>query len=214
MASPLLLTKFYIPPVRPSLVQRDRLLERLNRGMEGKLILISAPAGSGKTTILSEWLRQTKFSSSWLSLDEGDNDPIRFWTYFVAALQQSHPDIGEATLSMLRSLESPSFESFLIPLINEITRFSDNQILVLDDFHAIAARPIHEGMTFLLEHLPPQLHLAIASRVDPPLPLARWRVRNQLTQLGAADLCFTLAETTAFIDRSMQLSLSQEQIYD
>ena len=212
MASPLLLTKFYIPPVRPSLVQRDRLLERLNRGMEGKLILISAPAGSGKTTILSEWLRQTKFSSSWLSLDEGDNDPIRFWTYFVAALQQSHPDIGEATLSMLRSLESPSFESFLIPLINEITRFSDNQILVLDDFHAIAARPIHEGMTFLLEHLPPQLHLAIASRVDPPLPLARWRVRNQLTQLGAADLCFTLAETTAFIDRSMQLSLSQEQI--
>jgi LuxR family transcriptional regulator, maltose regulon positive regulatory protein len=212
MTIPLLLTKFHVPSVRSDLVQRDRLLERLNRGMEGKLILISAPAGSGKTTILSEWLRQTKFSSSWLSLDEGDNDPLRFWTYFVAALQQSHPDIGEATLSMLRSLESPSFESFLIPLINEITRFSERQIFILDDYHAIAARPIHEGMTFLLEHLPPQLHLAIASRVDPPLPLARWRVRNQLTQLGAADLCFTLAETTAFINRSMQLPLSQEQV--
>jgi len=212
MTSPLLLTKFHVPSVRSSLVKRARLLERLNRGMEGKLILISAPAGSSKTTILSEWLRQTKLSSSWLSLDEGDNDPLRFWTYFVAALQQSHPNIGETTLSMLRSLESPSFESFLIPLINEIASFSERQILVLDDYHAIAARPIHEAIAFLLEHLPPQLHLAIASRIDPPLPLARWRVRNQLTQLGATDLCFTLAETTAFINQSMQLSLSQEQV--
>ncbi|OWY67766.1 hypothetical protein B7486_29685 [cyanobacterium TDX16] len=189
--------------------------------MSGKLSLISAPAGSGKTTLLSEWLRQTNIPSSWLSLDEGDNDPIRFWTYFVAALQQSHPNIGETTLSMLRSaasssaslsLESPSFESFLIPLINEITSFSDDRILVLDDYQAIAARPIHEAMTFLLDRLPPQLHLAIASRIDPPLPLARWRVRNQLTQLGATDLYFTLAETTAFINQSMQLSLSQEQV--
>ena len=212
MTNPLLLTKFHIPPVRSSLVQRDRLLERLNRSLEGKLSLISAPAGSGKTTLLSEWLRQTNLPSSWLSLDEGDNEPLRFWTYFVAALQQSHPNIGATTLSMLRSLESPSFESFLIPLINEITKFSDNQILVLDDYQAIAARPIHEAMSFLFDRLPPQLHLAIASRVDPPLPLARWRVRDRLMQLGAADLCFTLAETTAFINQSMQLSLSQEQV--
>ncbi|MBD2307241.1 LuxR family transcriptional regulator [Chroococcidiopsis sp. FACHB-1243] len=212
MTNPLLLTKFHIPPVRSSLVQRDRLLERLNRSLSGKLSLISAPAGSGKTTLLSEWLRQTNLPSSWLSLDEGDNDPLRFWTYFVAALQQSHPNIGATTLSMLRSLESPSFESFLIPLINEITSFSDERILVLDDYQAISARPIHEAMTFLLGRLPPQLHLAIASRVDPPLPLARWRVRNQLMQLGAADLCFTLAETTAFINQSMQLSLSQDQV--
>lgn len=212
MTSPLLATKFYIPSVRSPLVQRDRLIEQLNQGVGGKLTLISAPAGFGKTTLLGEWLRQVRIPVSWLSLDEGDNDPIRFWTYFVAALQQFHRNAGEATLAMLRSIESTSFESFLIPLINEIASFPDDCVLVLDDYHLIVARPIHEALTFLLEHLPPQLHLAIASRVDPPLPLARLRVCNQLAELRAVDLRFTVAETTAFINKLMQLPLSKEQV--
>lgn len=212
MLSPLLTTKFHMPLVRSPLVRRDRLIEALNQGKEGKLILISAPAGFGKTTLLSEWVRQAKLPISWLSLDESDNDPIRFWTYVVAALQQVHNQIGAATLSMLRSTELAAFESFLILLINELANLQDEMALVLDDYHVITARPIHEAVTFLLEHLPPQFHLAIASRVDPPLPLARLRVRGQLTELRAADLRFTVAEAIAFLNQSMQLPLSEEQV--
>ncbi len=212
MSSSLLSTKFHIPSVRSSLVRRDRLIEQLNQGMGGKLILISATAGFGKTTLLSEWLSRTKRSVSWLSLDEGDNDPSRFWTYFVAALQQVHSEVGASTLAMLRSTELNSFEAFLIPLINETADFQDSTTLVLDDYHTITARPIHEALTFLLEYLPPQLHLAIASRIDPPLSLARLRARAQLTELRAADLRFTNAEAAAFLNQLMQLPLSKEQI--
>jgi len=178
MNSSLLLTKFHILLLGSALVRRDLLIKQLNRGIGSKLILISAPAGFGKTTLLSEWSRQAAMPVGWLSLDEGDNNPVRFWTYFITALQQSHSEVGESILSMLHSIEPTSFESFLIPLINDLTELEDNLALVLDDYHLITARPIHDALTFLLEHLPPQLHIAIASRVDPPLPLARLRVRN------------------------------------
>ncbi|OWY65167.1 LuxR family transcriptional regulator [cyanobacterium TDX16] len=212
MNSPLLLTKFQIPLRRSALVRRDRLIEQLNRDISSKLILISAPAGFGKTTLLSEWSYQAGIPVGWLSLDETDNDPARFWTYVVTALQQFHRQVGESTLSMLRSTETVSCESCLIPLINDLTDIEDDLALVLDDYHAIASRPIHHALTFLLEHLPPQLHLAIATRTDPPLPLARLRGRDRLTELRAADLRFTIAEATEFIAGSMQLSLSQEQV--
>jgi len=212
MASPLLSTKFHIPPLRASLLRRARLIEQLNQSMECKLILISAPAGFGKTTLLSEWLRQVRRPVHWLSLDQGDNEPSRFWTYFVAALQHYHSKVGESTLAMLRSTEPASFESFLIPLINEIANLQEDFALVLDDYHVITARPIHEALTFLLERLPPQLHLVIASRVDPPLPLARLRACGQLTELRAVDLRFTVAEAASFINQSMKLPLSKDQV--
>lgn len=212
MNSPLLLTKFHIPLLGSALVKRDRLIEQLNRDIGSKLILISAPAGFGKTTLLSEWSHQAAMPVGWLSLDEEDNNLVRFWTYFITALQQSHSEVGKSTLAMLHSIEPTSFESFLIPLINDIIKLEDDLALVLDDYHLIVACPIHQALTFLLEHLPPQLQIAIATRADPPLPLARLRVRNRLTQLRAADLRFTIAEAVEFIDRSMQLSLSQEQV--
>lgn len=212
MTYPLLSTKFHIPSLRSLLVKRSRLLEQLDQGMESKLILISATAGFGKTTLLSEWLHQIKIPFSWLSLDEGDNDLTRFFSYLIAALQKFESKLGEATLSMLRSTTPPSKESLLIPIINEIANLPKNCILVLDDYHVITAPAIHEALTFFLEHLPPNITLAIASRVDPPLSLARLRACGQLTQLQAADLRFTLQETASFINQSMKLSLTQEQM--
>jgi LuxR family transcriptional regulator, maltose regulon positive regulatory protein len=212
MNSPLLLTKLHIPSVRLPLVQRDRLMERLNQGMDCKLLLISAPAGFGKTTVFSEWLRQIQKPVTWLSLDEGDNDPLRFWSYVVAALQQIQPEIGEATLALLQSPEPVPFEAFIIPLINEIADLKTEIVFVLDDYHVITAQSIHKALTFLLDHAPPHFHLAIASRVDPPLPLARLRARGELIELRAADLQFTIAETTTFINQVMKLSLSKEQV--
>jgi LuxR family transcriptional regulator, maltose regulon positive regulatory protein len=212
MTSPLLSTKLYIPSLRSSLVRRSRLIEELNQGMGCKLILISAAAGFGKTTLLSEWLHQAKMPVGWVSLDEGDNEPSRFWTYLIAALQQSHSEIGKSTLAMLSSTEATSFESFLIPLINDIANNKDDFILVLDDYHLITADCIHQALAFLLDYLPPQLHLAITSRQDPPLPLARLRARSQLTELRTADLQFSVTEADAFINQSMKLNLSQQQV--
>lgn len=211
MTSPLLATKFYVPTIRSSLVKRDRLIAQLNQGRECKLILISATAGFGKTTLLSEWLRQAEMAVSWLSLDEGDNQPLRFWTYFVNALKAFKHEIGESALAMLHSHDA-GFESFLIPLINEIARLPDEYVLALDDYHVITAPLIQEALAFLLEHLPPQLHLAIASRVDPPLPLARMRACAQLTEIRTADLRFTVAEVAEFMHQSMHLELSKEQL--
>lgn len=212
MTNLLLATKFHRPSGRSPLVSRDRILKRLDQGLNSQLILISAPAGFGKTTVLSEWARQVQLPVSWLSLDEHDNDLTQFWTYVVAALQQTYSDMGESTLALLRSAEAMSFELILVPLLNELAQLQTHWVLVLDDYHLIAANSIHESITFFLEHLPTQVHLAIATRTDPPLPLARWRVRAQLTELRAADLRFTEAEATAFINQSLSLPLSPAQI--
>ncbi len=209
---PLLQTKLYIPPIRPELVSRPRLIERLNAGLHRKLTLVSAPAGFGKTTLVSEWVTGCERLTAWLSLDEGDNDPTRFLTYLIAALQTIAANIGAGVLAVLQSPQSPSTESILTALLNEITTIPDHFVLVLDDYHVIDAKPVDHALTFLLEHLPPQMHLVIATREDPHLPLARLRARGQLTELRAADLRFTSSEAADFLNQMMGLNLSAEDI--
>jgi LuxR family maltose regulon positive regulatory protein len=214
MPAPILATKLYIPLPRPKAVSRPRLIGLLNAGCAHgcRLTLISAPAGFGKTTLVSEWAAGCDQKVAWLSLDEGDNDPARFLTYLVAALQTIAANIGAGVLGMLQSPQPPPIESILTALLNEITTIPDNFILVLDDYHVIDSKPVDEAITFLLKHLPPQMHLAITTREDPHLPLARLRARGQLTELRAADLRFTPAETTDFLNQVMGLNLTVEDI--
>ncbi len=257
MPMPILATKLYIPPPRPQVVPRSRLVERLNEGLSArhKLTLISAPAGFGKTTLLSEWVARCGRAVAWLSLDEGDSDPARFLTYLIAALRTlalscvrgergvggergggDAANIGAGVLGALQSPQPPPTESVLTALINEITALPGPFALVLDDYHAIEAKPVGAAtpvdapaavdapagvdaptsvdgaLTYLLEHLPPQMHLVIATREDPDLPLARLRARNQLTELRAADLRFTPAEAAGFLNQVMGLDLSPQEI--
>ncbi len=212
MSTPILTTKLYIPLPRPNVVLRPRLSERLNAGLHRKLTLISAPAGFGKTTLVSAWLALCGRPVAWLSLDEGDSDPTRFLTYLVAAVQTIAPTIGAGILSVLQSPQPPPPEAMLTALLNEITTISDHFVLVLDDYHVIDATLVDTALSFLLEHLPPQMHLVITTREDPQLPLARFRVRDQLTELRAADLRFTPAEAARFLSQVMELDLSAEDI--
>ena len=227
MIDQLLTTKLYIPPVRPSRVSRLRLLQRLDEGLGqgARLTLLSASAGSGKTTLISEWVagcgrREPMVRAAWLSLDEGDNDPTRFLTYLVAAVQtiaarqSAAGNIGEGVLGMLHASQPPPppTESILTALINEITTIPDNFVLVLDDYHVIHAKPVDGALTFILEHLPPQMHLIIATREDPALPLAQLRVRGQLTELRVRALRFTSTKAAAFLNQVMGLNLSVEEI--
>ncbi len=212
MSTPLLATKLYLPPPRPHVVLRSRLIERLDGGLHCPLTLISAPAGFGKTTLVSEWIAGCGRATAWLSLDEGDKDPARFLAYLVAALQTIAPHIGAGVLAVLQSPQPPPAASMLTALLNEIATFPDDFVLVLDDYHVIDAKPIDDALTFLLEHLPPQMHLVITTREDPQLPLARLRARSQLTELRAADLRFTTIEAAAFLNQVMGLSLAAEDI--
>ena len=212
MPTALLATKLYIPPLRPNVVSRPRLLERLNEGLHRKLTLISAPAGFGKTTLLSAWFEGIDRQVAWLSLDEGDSDPVRFLTYLVAALQTIAPNIGEGVMRVLQSPQPPPIESILTALLNEITTIPDHFVLVLDDYHVLETKPIDQALTFLLEHLPPQMHLVIATREDPQLPLARLRARDTLTELRVTDLRFTPSEAAGFLNQVMGLDLSAEDI--
>jgi LuxR family maltose regulon positive regulatory protein len=214
MSAPILATKLYIPPPRPKAVLRPRLIERLNAGIASgcKLTLISAPAGFGKTTLVSEWVAMRARAVAWLSLDEEDNIATRFLTYLIAALQTIAADIGTGALGMLQTPQPPPIESILTPLLNEISAVPDPFSLVLDDYHVIAAQPVDAALTFLIEHLPPQMHLIITTREDPPLPLARLRARGQLSELRAADLRFTPAEAADFLNQGMGLTLSAEDI--
>ena len=208
----LLTTKLYLPPARTNLVSRPRLTQRLDEGLTRKLTLISAPAGFGKTTLLSAWIPQSQWCVTWVSLDEGDNDPTRFWSYFIAGLQQLNPGLGENALSLFQSLKPPSLEFCLTTLLNEIATFPESFVLVLDDYHVIENPSLHEAIIFLLDHLPPQLHLFITTRADPPLPLSRLRGREQLTELRTGDLRFTPAEVAAFFNQVMGLDLSPGDI--
>ena len=212
MPTPILATKLYIPPARPRAVLRPRLIERLNAGLHGKLTLISAPAGFGKTTLVSEWVAAGERPVAWLSLDDGDNDPTRFLTYLIAALQTIAAKIGAGALAALQSPQPPPSDALLTTLLNDIAAVADPFILVLDDYHALDSRPVDQALAFLVEHLPPQMHLVIATREDPPLPLARLRARGQLTELRAADLRFTPAEAAEFLNQAMGLNLRDADV--
>src|SRR5437773_2659322 len=212
MPTPILATKLSLPRLRPNVVSRYRLLDRLNEGLYRKLTLISAPAGFGKTTLVSEWVAFIERPTAWLSLDAGENDPARFLAYLVAALQTIAATIGEGVLGVLQSSQPPPPEAILTALLNEITTLPDHFVLVLDDYHVIDAKPVDMALTYLVEHLPPQMHLVIATREDPQVPLARLRARSHLTELRAADLRFAASEASAFLSQVMGLSLSAADI--
>ena len=213
MAGPLLETKLHVPRWRRSLVARPRLSDRLSRGTESALTLVSAPAGFGKTTLLAEWLAVAPAdgrSVAWLSLDQRDNDPVLFWTYLVAALKTAH-GAGTGALSLLQPPEPPD-EVGLVTLLNDLDAISNDVVLVLDDFHVIEARDVRDGVAFLLEHLPPPVHLVIASRADPSLPLARLRGRGELAEIRAADLRFTPGEAATYLNGVMGLALTAADV--
>lgn len=212
---PLLATKLYIPKWRAGLVSRARLVQRLEQGVDRKLTLVSAPAGFGKTTLLAEWLSTSRNSGravAWISLDPSDNDPARFWSYVSAALQAIHPGVGANAISLLRSPQPPPIESVVTTLINDITTVENDVTLILDDFHAIDSLAVRSGIAFLVDHLPPRMHLVIASRADPSLPLSRLRSRGESTELRAADLQFTPDEAAAFLTDVMGLVLSAADV--
>jgi LuxR family maltose regulon positive regulatory protein len=221
----LLYTKLYVPPARSARVHRPRLIERLNEGLHRRLILISAPAGFGKTSIISDWVEllyahsqgsdPKEYQIAWYSLDEADNDPARFLTYLVTALFRvrglESPEQARL-LDMLQSSQSPPAETVLTALINEFEGSEKRILMVLDDFHHIEAPDVNAALAFFLEHLPPQMHIVILTRMDPQLPIARLRVADQLTELRAGDLRFTTAEAAAFLNQVMELDLLDEDI--
>jgi LuxR family maltose regulon positive regulatory protein len=210
----LLQTKLQIPPLRQSLVHRPHIFARLDTGLEGKLTLVSAPAGSGKTTLLSAWVRKNERQTGWLSLDEADNDLARFWSYVAAALQGALEDreIGAALVTLFQSPHQSPVETLISGLINQLSAATNAIILILDDYHAINVEAVHQSLTFLLDHMPSQLHLIIASRAEPPLPLARLRVRGHLTEITASDLRFTPEETAVFLNDVMGVAVSAEEV--
>ena len=221
MSTPVLATKLFAPTRRPQLVARPRLTGQLDTTLHAghRLTLVSAPAGFGKTTVLSGWLahlaqRQPHARVGWLSLDDGDNDLTRLLTHVVASLNRVGLDIDAAVLELLRTA---SASVALTELVNDVTRAREHYpgeqwVLILDDYHAIAAPEVHEAVTFLLDHLPDHLHLVMATRADPPLPLARLRSRGQLTEVRAADLRFTPAEAREFLNQAMGLDLTAADV--
>jgi len=216
MPNPILATKLFLPPRRPGLVTRPDLLARLDAGLERRLTLLSAPAGTGKTTLLSDWLAQPGGPGGtaaapaprvgWLALDAGDNDLPRFLAYLVAALR-----LGPELRALLNAPQLPAIESFLTLSINELADRPGRTVLALDDYQVITSQAVHDALAFLLDHQPASLHLVIASRIDPPLPLARLRARGQISELRIADLRFTPAQAADFLQRLMGVPISQAQ---
>ena len=212
VTNPLLETKLFIPRPRPGLVPRPRLNARLDRGAASKLTLLSAPAGFGKTTLLSAWLATVDRPAAWLSLDKGDNDPASYWAHVVAALQSVSPEVGASTLALLQESQPPPIEHLLTPLLNEVGAAESDIVLVLDDYHVIDSRDVQDGMAFLLDHLPPQLHLVIAGRADPAMPLAKLRARGELVETRAADLRFAPEEAATYLTDAMGLALTADDV--
>lgn len=211
--SPYLNTKLFPPAAPRELVSRPRLLERLEAGKASGLTLISAPAGFGKTTLLNDWITHSGQSVAWVSLDRSDNDTEQFWHYIIMALQTLHADLHEQLSPFLLAIRSVSTNSIITSLINIISTFSRDIVLVLDNYQLITSEQIHHAITFLLEHLPQQLHLIIASRTDPHLPLARLRALGQLSEIRTNDLRFTYHETTTYLGYSKHLAEFSKGFY-
>ena len=211
----LLAIKLHVPQPPNQLVRRSHLTERLKLAVERQLTLIAAPAGFGKTTLLSSWLHDAPLTSAWVSLDSGDDDPTRFWSYTLAALERAYGGLGAPGIPLLQSSQPPPLESILISVINKMATLPEEVILVFDDYHVITAQSIHASVTFLLDHVPARLHLVIATRADPPLPLVLLRTRGQLVEIRSADLRFTREEVTSLYSklRTSPLDIGLEQGY-
>ena len=209
---PLLITKLYIPRLDTKLLTRPHLLELLDQAISRPLVLITAPAGWGKTTLVANWARRSERGTGWISLDEGDNDLARFWLHLVASLQQIHKGVGETALSWFYMPAAPPVDARLSMLINDLALAGETFVLVIDDIHYIRSPAVRDSLTFFIEHLPPNVHLIITGRTNPLLPLARWRAGHQLMELDSQDLRFSPEECMEFLHKAMGLDLTTEQI--
>lgn len=213
----ILRTKFAIPKSRSPSVVRTAQIAKIEQGIDGKLTIVSAPPGFGKTTLVTQWItgrskQPGTLRFAWISLDNGDNDPVRFWRYVITAFQSFKPDIAAAALEMLSVPQTPAFEAALISIVNELTEVSGKNILVLEDYHVIQTRQVHETLSYLIDHMPANLHLVITTRSEPPLPLPRLRVRNELTELNTKDLRFSWAEIREFLLQNTNTTLDPQMI--
>ncbi len=208
----LLTTKLYIPQLSVDLVPRPHLYERLDEGLTRKLTLVSAPTGFGKSTLVTGWLSERDQPAAWLSLDQGDNDPVRFWTYLIAAIQTIHQEMGVEARQIVSAPQLRSTEPVAISLINDISQLAHDLIVVLDDYHVIEAGQVHAGLSYLLEHQPPNLHIVLITRVDPSISLARLRAHSQLIEIRAEDLQFSTEEAATLFNEKMGLNLKPEHI--
>lgn len=209
----MLQTKLHIPSTCSNLVHRSNLFEKLNMGLERKLILISAPAGFGKTTVISDWIRESNITSAWYSIDKRDNDPKEFLCYIIAAVKNIDSDFGLSSQKLLNTPQKPNIESIAGLLINDILKIKNEFVLVLDDFHLINSMEVFEIVKFLLEHIPKQIHIIISTRSDPPLPIARLRSQNQLVELRSSDLSFSANDISIFFNKKLKFGLSIVDIY-
>jgi LuxR family transcriptional regulator, maltose regulon positive regulatory protein len=208
----LLATKLHIPRPRPGFLARPQLTQRLADGIARELVLVCTPAGFGKTTLLADWARRGQRPVAWLSLDEADNDPVRFWRHAAAALDGARPGVASPVAGLLQGQQSASFQAVAASLVNELASVADAVVLVLDDYHLIQAQSVHESLGFLLEHLPASLRLVVASRADPPLPLARLRARGQLAELRERDLRFTPEEAAELLRMAVGFELPEAAV--
>ena len=209
----MLLTKLHIPPAGNNVVHRTELFEKLNSGLSRKLILVSAPAGYGKTTLLSDWIIQNKIPAAWLSLDNGDNDPAVFLSYVISGIQSIYKEFGQSALRLLNSPNSPSVESIAGLLINEILDIDQNFLLVLDDFHLITSGEVLKLVTYLLDHIPGNIHIVILTRSDPTLSVSRLRSQHQLVELRSSDLSFSVNDISILFNKRLKLGLSVDDVY-
>lgn len=209
----MLLTKLHIPSPSQNIVHRPELYEKLNIGLSRKLILVSAPAGFGKTTLISDWINQNKIPTAWFSLDKGDNDPVEFLSYIISGIQSIDKEFGQSVLHLIHSPNKPSDESIVSLLINEILKLTQNFLLVLDDFHLIGSSDILKLVAFLIEHIPGNIHIVILTRSDPALSVSRLRSQNQLVELRSSDLSFSVNDISILFNKKLKLGLSIDDVY-
>jgi LuxR family transcriptional regulator, maltose regulon positive regulatory protein len=209
----MLLTKLHIPSAGNSIVHRSELFEKLNTGLSRKLILVSAPAGFGKTTVVSDWISQNKIPAAWLSLDSGDNDPAEFLSYIISGIQSIYSVFGQGALSLLNSPNAPSVVSIISLLINEILNINQNFLLVFDDFHLINSSEVIKLVAYLIQHIPDNIHIVILTRSDPAISVSRFRSQNQLVELRSSDLSFSANDISILFNKKLKLGLSIEDIY-